>query len=138
MTEKTVTTKVVAPRGTKFRKINMSRKVANCPRCNTPSKRHSIGRRRLREVGISGPTILEVTYSKHYCESCRKHFSLSMDHLALPSGRFTNRVRRTAVDLVIKQAMTLEKATQRMRQKYYVHVPPTTLHDWVVAELTLA
>jgi transposase len=102
------------------------------------SKRHSIGHRRLREVGISGPTVLEVTYSKHYCETCRKHFSLPMSHLAQPSGRFTNRVRRTAVDLVIKQAMTLEKATQRMRQKYYVHVPPTTLHDWVVAELTLA
>jgi len=57
-----------------------------------------------------------------------------MDHLAQPSGRFTNRVRRTAVDLVINQSMTLEKATQRMRQKYHVHVPPTTLHDWVVVE----
>jgi hypothetical protein len=59
-----------------------------------------------------------------------------MDHLALPSGRFTNRVRKTAVELVIKQALTLEKAAQRMRLKYYVHIPPTTLHDWVVAELT--
>jgi transposase len=139
VTEKTMpTAKVVAPRGTKFRKINMSRKTSPCPKCGEMSKRHSIGRRRLREVGISGPTVLEVTYSKHYCEKCRKHFSLPMDHLAQPSGRFTNRVRRTAVDLVIKQALTLEKATQRMRQKYYVHVPPTTLHDWVVAELTLA
>ena len=138
VTEKTISTKILTPRGTKFRKINMSRKVSQCPRCGGVSKRHSIGRRRLREVGISGPTILEVTYSKHYCETCRKHFSLPMDHLALPSGRFTNRVRRTAIDLVIKQALTLEKATQRMRQKYYVHVPPTTLHDWVVAELTTA
>jgi len=101
-------------------------------------KRHSLGRRRLREVGINGPTILEVTYSKHYCVHCRRHFSLSMDHLAMPSGRFTNRVRRTAVDLVVKQSMTLEKATQRMRQKYHVHVPPTTLHDWVVAEMDRA
>jgi transposase len=127
--------KTVVPRGTKVRRINLSRKIATCPKCGTASKRHSIGTRRLREVGISGPTVLEVTYSKHYCVTCRKHFSLPMDHLAQPSGRFTNRVRRTAVDLVIKQSLTLEKATQRMRQKYHVHVPPTTLHDWVVAEM---
>jgi transposase len=136
VSEKTMPSKLIMPRGIKFRKINLSRKAAHCPRCNKLSKRHSMGRRRLREVGISGPTVLEVTYSKHYCENCRKHFSLPMDHLALPSGRFTNRVRKTAVELVIKQALTLEKATQRMRLKYYVHVPPTTLHDWVVAELT--
>ncbi len=127
--------KTIIPRGTKIRKINLSRKTAPCPRCSAISKRHSIGHRRLREVGISGPTVLEVTYSKHYCVNCRKHFSLPMDHLAQPSGRFTNRVRRTAVDLVVKQSLTLEKATQRMRQKYHVHVPPTTLHDWVVAEM---
>ncbi len=127
--------KTVLPRGTKIRRINLSRKTAPCPKCGTVSKRHSVGRRRLREVGISAPTVLEVTYSKHYCVNCRKHFSLPMDHLAQPSGRFTNRVRRTAVDLVVKQSMTLERATQRMRQKYHVHVPPTTLHDWVVAEM---
>ncbi len=127
----------VPPRGTKVRKINLSRKSATCPRCGTVSKRHSVGHRRLREVGISSPTVLEVTYSKHYCVNCRKHFSLPMDHLALPSGRFTNRVRRTAVDLVVKHDLTLEKATMRMRQKYHVHVPPTTLHDWVVAEMKI-
>lgn len=59
MSEKTMPPKVAIPRGTKFRKINMSRKVAHCPRCGELSKRHSIGRRRLREVGISGPTMLD-------------------------------------------------------------------------------
>jgi len=58
-----------------------------------------------------------------------------MDHLAPSSGRFTNRVMRTSVDLVVKQSMTLEKATQRMRQKYHVTVPPTTLSDWIKAEM---
>jgi transposase len=126
---------IIPPRGIKVRKINLSRKVAACPRCGMVGKRHSIGRRRLREVGISSPTRLEVTYSKHYCVNCHKHFSQPMEHLALPSGRFTNRVRRTAVDLVVKHDLTLEKATSQMRTKYHVHVPPTTLHDWVVAEM---
>ncbi len=127
--------KTVLPRGVKIRRINLSRKVAPCVKCGTISKRHSIGQRRLREVGVTGPTVLHITYSKHYCSKCRKHFSLPMEHIAQPSGRFTNRVRRTAVALVLKQAMTLEKATVRMRQKYHVHIPPTTLHDWVMAEV---
>lgn len=129
--------KTILPRGVKVRKINLGRMNYPCQRCGTISKRHSIGKRRLREVGITAPAVLEVTYSKHYCVSCRKHFSLPMEHLAQPGGRFTNRVRRTAVDLVIKQSMTLDKATQRMRQKYFVHVPPTTLHDWVVTEMNI-
>lgn len=119
----------------KTRRIIMARRSALCPACGAACKRHSNGRRRLREIGVTGPTVVEVTYSKHYCERCRKHFSLPMDHLAPAYGRFTNRVRRTAVELVVSQALTLDKATQRMRQKYFVHVPPTTLHDWVVEAL---
>jgi transposase len=121
--------------GTKCRRMNLSRETTPCPKCTTVSRRHSIGKRTLREIGISGPTVLEVTYSKHHCPTCRKHFSISMDHLAQPAGRFTNRVRHTAVALVVKDAMILEKASERMRLKYYVHVPPTTLHDWVVDEM---
>ncbi len=123
---------------THTRRVTMSRKSARCPRCGGLSKRHSNARRRLREVGISGPVVVEVTYSKHYCENCRKHFSLPMDHLAPPSGRFTHRVRRTAVDLVLRHALTLEKASLRMRHEHYVHVPPTTIHDWVVAAMAIA
>ena len=119
----------------KCRRMNLSRETAPCPRCTTESRRHSTGRRTLREIGVSSPTVLEIIYSKHHCVTCRKHFSIPMDHLAQPSGRFTNRVRHTAVALVVKEGLTLEKATQRMQLKYHVHVPPTTLHDWVVDEM---
>lgn len=114
----------------RIRKIDLSRKVTRCPHCGTDSKRHSVGHRRLREIGLSAPTILAVTYSKHFCTTCRKHFSLPMEHLALPSARFTNRVRRTAVELVSRGDLTLEKATRMMWEKYLVMVPPTTIHDW--------
>ncbi len=115
----------------KTRRVNISRPAYPCPLCGELSKRHAHGHRSLREIGVDGPVLVEVTYSKHFCETCRKHFSVPMDHLAVPSGRFTNRVRWTAVDLVIKSAMTLDKAALRMRQKYFVNVPPTTIHDWV-------
>ena len=35
--------------------------------------------------------------------------------------------------LVLKESMTLDRASQHMRQKYNVDLPVTTLHDWVVA-----
>lgn len=120
----------------KIRRINLLRKTATCPTCKTDSKRHSVGKRRLRELGISSPMIIEVIYSKHFCPQCRKHFNLSMDHIAQPNGRFTNRVRRTAVDLVVNKSFTLKKASEYMRQTYCIQIPYTTIHDWVVAKMT--
>ncbi len=117
---------------TTTRRIALTRKKAHCPRCGELSKRHSTCHRRLREIGITGPTVVEVTYSKHYCGRCRKHFTIGMDHLAPASGRFTHRVRRVAVEMVARQGMTLSGASWRMRQRYFVNVPPTTIHDWVV------
>ncbi|MHA2022858.1 MAG: hypothetical protein ACTSWQ_04265 [Candidatus Thorarchaeota archaeon] len=119
----------------KIREINMSRKIVNCPRCGTGSKRNNEGERNTREVGISMSTVLRITYSKHYCPKCRKYFSNPMDHIVSPSARFTNMVRRTAVDLVSKEQLTLEKACDVMWNKYHVHIPTTTLHDWVVAKM---
>ena len=135
MSENNAATEAVVTRAAKRHQMSLSRETAPCPKCTAVSRRHSIGKRTLREIGISGPTVLEVTYSKHYCATCRKHFSLPMDHLAQRAGRFTSRVRHTAVALVAKEELPLWKASERMRQKYHVHVPVTTLHDWVVDEM---
>jgi transposase len=126
--------KMSASEKTKIIKINLSRKQSRCPDCDEICKKHSVGERQLRDVGISTPTVLNVKYTKHYCSNCKKHFSLSMEHLAKKNGRFTNKVRRTAVDLVTSQSMTLEKATIYMNQRYHVLVPMTTLHDWVTED----
>lgn len=114
----------------KERTINLSARLAPCPLCGRPGKRHSPGQRRLREVGISEPTILRVRYSKHYCLACAKHFSMPMDHLAPPTARYTNRVRAVAVDLVQRCGLTLCAASFRMRKKYHVEVPPSTINGW--------
>lgn len=122
----------------KIRHIHMSRRLAPCPTCGLLSKRHSNAHRRLREIGITCPTVVAVTYSKHYCERCKKYFSVDMRYLAPSTGRYTDRVRRTAVSMVIKKALTLEKAASQMEQQYHVHIPLSTLHDWIMAELTAA
>ena len=50
--------------GVMVRSINLSVKQTECPKCNTNSTRHSLGHRWLREVGLSHPVLLEITFSK--------------------------------------------------------------------------
>lgn len=122
-------------RTVQIRRMTISRREAHCPHCGMPGRRHAVGMRRLREIGITGPVVLVVTYSKHYCEVCRKHFSVDMNHLAPAHGRFTNRVRGRALDLLLRRRLTLCAASCRMRRDHYVHVPTTTMHEWVMEAL---
>jgi len=115
----------------KVRIINASRKLAPCPKCKIVSKRHSVQTRTLHEIGLSGPVTLEIVKSIHWCDACKKHFSIPLDHIAPPSGRYTNRVRRQAVALVVRDGMILANAAKYMKDKYFVNVPTTTLHQWL-------
>ena len=117
---------MLAPR---IRKIDVSRKVCACPVCGYKSKRHRNNVRRLCEIGIDRPVVLEVRYSAHYCLECRKHFSVPLDHLAKLGAHYTNRVVACAL-AVLKDGMTLKVAVAHMLDKYFVKVPPTTIHEW--------
>jgi hypothetical protein len=119
----------------KIRTINISRKEATHPETGEICRRHSTCRRKLKDIGVSGPSILEVIYSKHYSPSLNKIFTVDMTYIAGKGRRYTNRVRRTAVDFVVKHNLTLEDAVKSMSEKYFVELPLTTIHDWVVEEL---
>lgn len=116
----------------KTRRITISHKTALCSKCGAVSKRHSTGNRRIHEIGHDRPVVLDVTYSKHECRICRKHFSIDMSHIAPPRGQFTHRVVRTAVALA-NAGMTMAKVSHVMQWKYHVRVPQTTIHDWMAA-----
>jgi len=116
---------------TTTRRIDISRKNARCPVCGAVCFRHSNGVRTIRDLGVSGAVVIRLRYSKHYCEACRRNFSVSAGHIAPRGSRFSYRVRRTAISLVSGDGMTLEQASRRMRQRHFVNVPLTTIHDWV-------
>lgn len=120
----------------KTRNVSLRRKVAPCPVCGTPSKKHSEGVRRPREIGLGEPTILNIYISKHYCVKCRKHFSQDTTHLAPKGYKCTARVVRTALQL-LKDGQTLERASNHMWSRYHVKVPTTTLHEWSVKEVAV-
>jgi len=114
--------------------VNLSRKTAPCPKCKTIGKRHSEGKRKLHDVGVGRQCILEITYSKHYCVKCRKHFSAQMDHLAQRGARYTHRVHRTAVDYAINHSMALRKVAGKMKEDHHVNVSESIVHKWVIAD----
>lgn len=116
--------------GLKIRTMRLDRKLADCPICKSPSKRSGLAHRWLRELGLSQPVMLEVTYSKHLCPNCGMKFNLPMDHLASPDCGFTNRVRNTALDL-IDSGKTVEEAAEIMKTRFHVHVTKTTISDWI-------
>ena len=91
----------------------------------------------MHDLGVGRPRILEITYSKHYCVNCRKHFSVRMDHLAQNGARYTHKVHRIAVDYVINQSMTLRKVALKMKEKHHVNVSESIVHKWVVADMKI-
>jgi transposase len=103
-----------------------------CPTCGRSSARRSSGVRQLRDLGINRPVVLEVRYSKHFCRHCRTYFNCPMPDLAEPGSLYTCRVQETAVAKVLVDLLPLEQVQQQMFREFYVHVPPTTLYDWVV------
>ncbi len=59
--------------------------------------------RTLHDLGDSRsgrPVDLVVTYSKHHCRHCGRHFAIDLSDLALPKCLYTRRVQQLAVRLV--------------------------------------
>jgi transposase-like protein len=102
-------------------------KRANCPRCHAESPRHSIGKRRVRDVL---GTVM-IRYSKHYCPACRKHFSLGIPGLAQKCGRYSLALKAEALGMV-RAGITFERIAE------ILHVPATTIHEWSKADVVPA
>ena len=105
---------------------NLVRKQCPCPTCGKIAKRHSRKQRTVRDIDA----IRHIAISVHYCESCRKYFRVSSDHIAPASSRFSNRVREETLALVTMRGMSLVRASREMRNRFNVIIPTTTIFDW--------
>jgi len=117
--------------GTEIRVKRRVRKWANCPRCGQRCRQHSTSRRRLRELGLHHPVALEVVQSVHHCGKCHRHFKLPIDELAESGSRFTRAVKEKALASVFEDGLPIQSVVQRMLRDFNVHVPPSTLYDWM-------
>jgi len=114
--------------------VQYIKKYAICPKCGAKRcGRHSIGRRRLRDLGQEKPLICRVIYSKHKCKECKWIFSNPKSEIfAIKRGRFTLSVMREALKCLIECGMTYEKTKQHLLKNYHVKVPIPTMNDWVI------
>lgn len=95
------------------------RRLAPCPCCRKFCPRHSMGRRKVRDINGQ---FLVIAYSKHYCAVCGKHFSLRPDSAAKGS-RYSIGLRREALKF-IAAGETLLAVAKRLR------IPQSTIYGW--------
>src|SRR5713226_1915467 len=96
------------------------------PRCNRSCYRHTLGHRTLHDLGCSlrdRPRVLQVAYSRHYCVSCRLHFSVALSDLAPPGSHYTQRVLAMAVRLAVEDGLPYRVASWQLRRDHRVFVP---------------
>jgi transposase len=106
-------------------KVEVIKKVINCPKCGTPSKKHSIGKRTIKDLGY----IQEVRYSKHYCPECKVFITAPVDGTN-KNSRYSNKVRDKCYELV-KDGYTYEKISNAMVSVYEMRIPSSTIHNWI-------
>jgi len=117
---------------TQIRVQKRIRKQAPCPRCGTFSCKDSTSRRQLRELGLHHPIVLEVVQSVHWCKKCCRSFKLPIDDLAERGCHFTRAVKEKALASVFEDGLPIETAVVRMLRDFNVHVPTSTLYEWMV------
>jgi transposase len=107
-----------------------------CPRCGRSCYRHARGQRTLHDLGSlprDRPCVLRVTYSRHYCARCHRHFSADLSDLAPPGSHYTQRVILLAVRLVVEDGLPYRAASWHLWRDHRVFVPFATLQNWVEA-----
>lgn len=107
-----------------------------CPHCKKPTPRAKVFTRPLHDVGdlVSGrPQELHITYSQHYCKTCRKYFSADLTDLAPPGSHYTHRVIALALRVVIEDGLAYRNASWQLWRDHRVFVPFATIQNWVEA-----
>ncbi len=107
-----------------------------CPRCGQSCYRDGLGRRTMHDLGCpvrDRPRVLQVVYSRHYCTSCRRSFSVPMSDLAPPGSHYSQRVISLAVRLVVEDGLPYRAASWHLWRDHRVFVPFATLQNWVEA-----
>lgn len=108
-----------------------------CPRCgHKAAPRYDKDVRQLYDLGDVDdgcPVEIHVTYSRHRCRICRACFAADLTHLAAPKSRYTHRVQRLAVRLVVEDGLPYRPASWHLWRDHRVFVPFATIQNWVEA-----
>lgn len=113
--------------------ISLCLDTALCPTCGHEGDWISDDSVLLRDLGATGPTLLVVDHSRHFCRNCMRRFSAAMDRVATPCGRYTRRVHEQALTLLQTEGLCARDAHHRLLGEHHVHVPTAVLQQWAAA-----
>jgi hypothetical protein len=111
-------------------------KQTPCPRCGPLASRHKSDERILHDFGdlsTGRPVDLLVSYSSHYCSTCKKYFNIDLSDLTPPGSHYTNRVIDLAVRVVVEDGLPYRPASWHLWRDHRVFVPFATIQNWVEA-----
>ncbi len=120
----------------KIIKENRNAPERPCPRCQNAAPREHVYLRCLHDVGdlVSGrPQELHITYSQHYCPTCRKYFSTDLTDVAPRGSHYTHRVMALALRVVVEDGMLYRNASWQLWRDHRAFVPFATIQNWVEA-----
>lgn len=107
-----------------------------CPHCRRSCCREGIGQRTLHDLGClvaDRPRLLRVSYSRHFCTSCRRWFGADLSDLASRGSHYTRRVVCLAVRLVVEDGLPYRIASWHLWRDHRVFVPFATIQNWAEA-----
>jgi len=101
-----------------------------CPQCGEPAKRSTTGVRKIKDVSLKRPCILQVTYSTHYCEKCNKHFNAPMEDLAAKGSMYSKQAYRLVMARLREDRLNVKLIQRQMSRDFNLKISDKTIYRW--------
>lgn len=103
--------------------------VRECPACGAECKRHSVYTRRVRDISLGGPVVLEVRVGNYRCKACNRFFKPDLP-FAGKGKRYTDRAVRKATVAVQEDKATYTGLPHRLDRDFAVRPSKSTGWKW--------
>ena len=100
-----------------------------CPVCNSTSKRHSIARRKVRDIDLDDQRTVEIRVGVYFCPSCQKHFRLQTG-LAEKGKHYGKRSLEKSFTAVRDDKTTFTSLPSRLARDFHIKPSKSTCHRW--------
>jgi hypothetical protein len=102
---------------------------AECPVCHAECKRHSIARRKVRDISLDGERIIPIRVGVYSCLNCDKHFRLQTG-LAEKGKHYSKRALEKGFVAIRDDKNTFTALPNRLARDFHIEPSKSTCHRW--------
>lgn len=103
--------------------------TAECPVCHNEGKRHSIARRRIRDISLDGERVVPVRVGVYNCVVCKKHFRLQTG-LAEKGKHYSKRALEKGFVAIRDDKTTFTALPNRLSRDFHITPSKSSCHRW--------